>query len=87
MNAYIELHKMVSRCLAPGPTGYLLAFNEDYTELMYAWRMSTWIIIDKDKFKVGLSSSYEFNVVNMKEYYITDKIKRGVIWEGRILGQ
>lgn len=49
--------------------------------------MPTWIVIDKDKFKVGLSFSYEFNIENMKEYYITDKIKRGVIWEGRILGQ
>lgn len=63
---------------------YLLAFNEDYTELMYVWRVSTWTIVSKDKFKVWSSSGHEFIVENMKEYCITDKIKRGIIWERRM---
>lgn len=54
---------------------YLLAFNEDYTKLIYVWRIPALIVARKDTFYVGLSSSYEFNVENMKEYKITDKIK------------
>ncbi len=54
---------------------YLLAFNEDYTKLEYAWRITGWMAIEKGTFQVGLSSSYEFHIENMKEYNITDKLR------------
>lgn len=54
---------------------YFLAFNEDYTELKYVWRVSAWEIVEKDNFYVGLNYNYEFNVKNMKKYDITDKVR------------
>lgn len=54
---------------------YFLAFNEDYTELIYVWRVPG-EVIEKDYFQVVLNSySREFTVEDMKEYDITDKIK------------
>lgn len=53
---------------------YFLAFNEDYSELMRIWRVPG-EIIEKNYFEVGLRHSYEFNIENMKEYDITNKIK------------
>jgi len=53
---------------------YLLGFNEDYTELKYAWRVPG-EIVERDNFIVGTNSNYEFNVENMKEYDITEKFK------------
>lgn len=54
---------------------YLIAFNEDYTGLEHAWRVSAWLAINKDRIRVGLNSKYELNIENMKECEITDKIK------------
>jgi len=54
---------------------YFIAFNENYSELIYAWRVTAWKAINKDSIYVGLKSNYEFNVKNMKEYDITDKIR------------
>lgn len=55
---------------------YLLAFNEDYTKLLYAWK------VPKDKLRIevivvviGLRTTYEYNIENMKEYEITDEIR------------
>jgi hypothetical protein len=53
---------------------YLLAFNEDYTELEHGWRIPE-DIAEKDYLLIGLNGSYEFNVENMKKYDITDKFK------------
>lgn len=53
---------------------YFLAFNEDYTKLMYAWRVPG-EIVEKETFQVGLSPGYEFNIENMEEYDITDKLR------------
>lgn len=58
---------------------YLLGFNSDYTELEYALRVSTWKYIDKEAFKIGLHSSYEDNIENMREYIITDHIREILI--------
>lgn len=54
---------------------YLLAFNEGYTELIYAWRIPARKVVDRDGFKIGLKSNYKFNIENMKEYDITDNIR------------
>lgn len=54
---------------------YLLAFNEDFTELMYAWK-----IPNNDDFKDEINngsiriSNLSFYIENMKPYEITDKI-------------
>lgn len=54
---------------------YFLAFNdENYKKLDYGWRVPG-EIVEKDNFQVGLSSGYEFNIENMKEYDITDKFR------------
>lgn len=53
---------------------YFLAFNEDYTKLKYAWRVFG-EIIEQNRFAVGLTNDYEFNIENMKEYDITDKFE------------
>lgn len=53
---------------------YLLAFNKDYTELMYAWRIPG-EVVEKDTFYVGLSHNYEFDIKYMEEYDITYKIR------------
>jgi hypothetical protein len=53
---------------------YLLGFNEDYTKLEYGWRISG-EIAEKDWFTVGLSLRREFNIENMKEYDITEKLR------------
>lgn len=50
---------------------YLLAFNKDYTELEYAWRVPG-DIIEKDWIIVGLSPNYKFNIEDMEQYNITD---------------
>lgn len=56
---------------------YFIAFNEDYSELMYVWRVSAWEVIEKEHFYVGANnwSRREFTVENMKEYDITEKFK------------
>lgn len=56
---------------------YLLAFNEDYSELMYAWRMTNWEVIDIGDLYIGMNSIHnrKRTVENMKEYDITDKIR------------
>jgi len=54
---------------------YLLAFNEDRTKLEYAWRIYSWEVVEKDTFYVGISHSYKFNIENMKEFEITEKIR------------
>lgn len=55
---------------------YLLAFNEDYTELKYAWRVPG-EMVEKDFFKVIVynSSRAKFCIGNMKEYDITEKLR------------
>lgn len=52
---------------------YFLAFNENWTKLDYAWRIPGEIIEDNN-FYVGLKRS-KFNIENMVEYDITDKVK------------
>lgn len=53
---------------------YFLAFNEDYTKLEYAWRVPG-EIVEKDNFYVGMYGG-KFNVGNMIEYEITDKLDK-----------
>lgn len=53
---------------------YFLAFNKDWTKFDYAWRVPG-EIVEKDNFIVGFCSGYEFNIENIKEYDITDKVR------------
>jgi len=55
---------------------YFLAFNEDWTEPKYVWRVPG-EIVEKDIFYVGTCRACcsKFNIENMKEYDITDKFK------------
>lgn len=53
---------------------YFLAFNEDYTKLEYAWRIPG-EIVESDNFYIGTYGG-KFNVGNMIEYEITDKLKK-----------
>jgi len=56
---------------------YLLAFNEDHSELLYAWRVPAWEfmnVIEKEGILIGANSDYNYNLENMKEYIITDKL-------------
>ena len=53
---------------------YLLAFNEDWTKLDYGWRIPG-EIAEKDNLLVGTTYRAKFNVDNMREYDITDKLK------------
>lgn len=55
---------------------YLLAFNENYRKLLYAWKVP----IDKLHIEdaviiIGLNIAYKCNVENMNKYEITDKIQ------------
>lgn len=57
---------------------YLLAFNEDFTELLYAWRIPASDLmgeIEKGRILIGLDNAYANNIKNLKEYEITEKIK------------
>ena len=52
---------------------YLLAFDEDYSELLYVWRIPAWDFmeyIEKGHISIGIN-----RVENMKQYEITEKIK------------
>lgn len=62
---------------------YFLSFNEDYTKIMYVWRVPG-EIIEKDHFNVGLNRDYEFNIWNLKEYDITDKFREILVKYGFI---
>lgn len=54
---------------------YFLAFNKDWTKLDFGWRVPG-EIVEKDGFYVGSShiKYAEFDIYNMKEYDITDKL-------------
>lgn len=55
---------------------YLLALNRDYTELIYAWRVSG-EIVEKDDIYIGINSwsHAKVNIENMKEFDITEKMR------------
>jgi hypothetical protein len=53
---------------------YFGAFNSDWTELEYAWRVPG-EIVESDNFYVGMYGG-KFNVRNMKKYDITDKFDK-----------
>lgn len=58
---------------------YLLAFNKGFTKLSFAWRIRASDIIEnieKGEIYIGLNGDYSNNLENMKEYEITEKIKR-----------
>lgn len=52
---------------------YFLAFDLDWTKLMYAWRVPE--KIKRSMFYIGLNSNYKFNIENMKKYDITEKFR------------
>jgi hypothetical protein len=55
---------------------YFLAFNADYTELLYVWRVPG-EIIGGYRFRVGMYGNRgEFNIENMKEFDITEEFKK-----------
>jgi len=58
---------------------YLLAFNSDYTELLYAWRAPAIDFIEDiekgRRLQIGINSDWKRNLENMKEYLITERIK------------
>lgn len=52
---------------------YLLAFNEDYSELLHVWRIPAWDFmgsIEKGHIKIGIN-----NVESMKQYEIIEKLR------------
>lgn len=51
---------------------YLLGFNEDYTKLMYAWRVPG-EMVEGDTFSIGKQG--RFILDNMKDYEISQQIK------------
>lgn len=53
---------------------YLLAFNKDWTKLLYVWRIPG-NFVDGDTINIGFSKNREYNIENMKEFEITDKFK------------
>lgn len=54
---------------------YLLAFNEDYTNLEYGWKIDENITVDiGDHLQVGMYNGI-FNIENMSKYDITDKLR------------
>lgn len=52
---------------------YFLAFNEDWTKLLYAWRVPG-EMVEKNSFYVGKFWS-KYNIKNMKEYDITERLR------------
>lgn len=53
---------------------YFAAFNEDFTKLLHLWRVPG-EIVEGDGFYISIRTSKgKFNVKNMKEYEITDKV-------------
>lgn len=56
---------------------YFLAFNDDYTKLEYAWIVPG-ELVENDNFSVGSSSYAEFNVENMNQYDITERLKLSI---------
>lgn len=54
---------------------YLLGFNKDYTKLDYGWRIPG-ELAEKDLFEIGLKFRAKFTVRNMKEYDITDILRK-----------
>jgi CRISPR/Cas system CSM-associated protein Csm4 (group 5 of RAMP superfamily) len=53
---------------------YLLAFNENYQKLDYGWRIPG-ELAERNGFYVGQTYNSEYNIQNLEEYDITDKIK------------
>jgi hypothetical protein len=54
---------------------YFIAFNEDYTKLLYLWRVPG-ELIETDTIIIGKSNRHKFNLENMEKYNITDKIMK-----------
>lgn len=52
---------------------YFVACNEDYTKILHIWRVPG-EIVEGDIFYVGIDRGYKFNLENMKEYDITEKM-------------
>lgn len=55
---------------------YCLAFNEKFSELLYAWRIPISDFMEKmgHCITIGIKNTYTFNIENMKQYDITKKI-------------
>ncbi len=53
---------------------YFAAFNEDYTQLSYVWRVPG-EMIEKSSFHIGMYGG-KLNIENMKEHDITIKFKK-----------
>ena len=58
---------------------YLLAFNNDFTKLLFTWRIHASDLvedIEKGYIQIGYKSNYLNNIENLREYEITEKIKQ-----------
>lgn len=53
---------------------YFIAFNDDYTKILYIWRVPGELIGD-NHFDIGINNNRKFNIENMKKYDITNKFK------------
>ena len=53
---------------------YFLAFNEDWTKLLYVWRIPG-EIIGSEWFQVRDSSNAKFNIESMGKYDVTEKLR------------
>lgn len=53
---------------------YFVAFNDNYTKILYIWRVPG-EVIDMTTFRVGINNNRRFNVKNMEQYNIIDKFR------------
>ena len=53
---------------------YLLGFNKDYSELKHAWRIPSFDFVDIDNIVIYNNYLGRYNLENMRQYEITDKI-------------
>ncbi len=51
---------------------YLGGFNNNFKKLLYVWRIPG-NFIDKNTIQIGIRNRFRYNIVNMKEYEITEK--------------
>ncbi len=58
---------------------YLIAFNKDYTKILYVWRIPGEIMEKHIIMVSAYGSNSEFNVSNMTEYDITDDLKKMIL--------
>lgn len=54
---------------------FLLGFNKDYTKLEHTWRIPALDFVDEERILIWVDGDHPYNLENMEEYEITEKIK------------